>query len=152
MFAGAVRSITTLKDYVSVPNELFFFLVHIHFLLSSGRVHLEAAHDYTTWSYELMFHFTEETSGDYDRLQRGGIVLIEMNIIIFLRWYFSCLPSKTRQIGVDPHRVRAVGIKVITATPVLWFWALWGEITARRTDPREIFENFKLHLNLFSTR
>lgn len=66
-----------------------------------------------------MFHFTEETSADYDRLQRGGIVLIEMNIIIFLRRYFSCLPSKTRQIGVDPHRVRAVGIKVITATPVL---------------------------------
>lgn len=31
-----------------------------------------------------MFHLPEETDGDYDRLQRGGIVLIEMNIIIFL--------------------------------------------------------------------
>lgn len=38
-----------------------------------------------------MFHFTEETKGDYDRLQLGRIALIEMNIIIFLCWYFSCL-------------------------------------------------------------
>lgn len=27
-----------------------------------------------------MFHVAEETAADYDRLQRGGIVLIEINI------------------------------------------------------------------------
>lgn len=37
MFAGAVRSITTLKDYVSVPNELFFFFGSHPFLTIFGQ-------------------------------------------------------------------------------------------------------------------
>lgn len=77
-----------MRRMCQISFSLFFFffspLSHIHFLLSRGRVHPEAAQDYTTPSQELVFHLPEETDGDYDRLQRGGIVLIEMNIIIFL--------------------------------------------------------------------
>lgn len=57
-------------------------------------VHVEGSEDYTTSSYELVFRFAEETNGDFDRLQPGGVVLIEMNIRLLLAWCFSCLPSK----------------------------------------------------------
>lgn len=56
-------------------------------------VHFEDSEDYSTSTYELVFHFAEETNGDFDRLQPGGVVLIEMDIRLLLTWYFSCLPS-----------------------------------------------------------
>lgn len=57
-------------------------------------VHGKASKDYTLSSYKLVFRFAEETNGDFDRLQPGGVFLIEMNIRLLLAWYFSCLPSK----------------------------------------------------------
>lgn len=57
-------------------------------------------------------------AADWDRLQRGGIGLIEMNIIIFLCWYISWRPSHIRQTRLDPPRVHAVRIEVMAATPV----------------------------------
>lgn len=64
-------------------------------------------------------------AADWDRLRRRGIVLIEMNIIIFLCWYISWRPSHIRQTRLDPPRVHAVRIEVMAATPV-GRGALWG--------------------------
>lgn len=99
-----------------------------------------------------MFHFTEETNGDYDRLELGGIVLIEMNISVFLSWYFSCLP-------LTPHCVHTLiitGVLVINADLVLWFLDLWGKITASVKRQGELIQqkylriNFKLRSNLLT--
>lgn len=40
-----------------------------------------------------MFHLTEESNSDYDRLQLGRIVLIEMNIVIFSHDIFLVCPQ-----------------------------------------------------------
>lgn len=86
---------------------------------------------------ELVFHLTEETAADCDRLRRGGIVLIEINIVIFLCWYISWRPSNIGQTRLDPSRVHADKIEVMVAPTrggAQWI-----------PEPREIFGNIKLH-------
>lgn len=94
---------------------------------------MEAAEDCTTSSEELVFHFTEETDGDFDRLQREGIVLIEMNIIIFSPTVFFLrrpLRNQTNKSGATlcSHRCNNKRFQVMDAASVLWFLDLRGKI------------------------
>lgn len=75
-----------------VPNELFFsFLRLFFFLLRFTSIPRYLQTGFTRrprqitqhGAAELVSHWTQETAADCDRLGRGGIVLIEMNIVLF---------------------------------------------------------------------
>lgn len=101
MEGGDVHSSPEIRKVV--PNELFLSLLFFFLGFPSILCYLQTGfirgpqqitqHE----AAELVFHLTEEMAADWDRLQRGGIVLIEMNIIIFLCWYISWRPSHIRQ-------------------------------------------------------
>lgn len=65
-------------------SSIFFFHLSRPFRAISRRGFIWRPRQITQCgAAELVFHWTQETAADCDRLQRGGIVLIEINIVLF---------------------------------------------------------------------